>query len=106
MQTTEISMTLAVTWASDTNMVPLRYQAWMWPSMVIPESMLLSEGHGALGPCRSVWPELLPSVVVMTRPELQLKAMSGSVALLQSVSVLISEVPITCFLFMIVSFTA
>ena len=73
--------------------------------MVIPESVL-SEGHGAVGSCRSEWPELLSSVMVMTESELQLKAMSGSVALLQSVFVLISDIPVTCFLFMIDSFTA
>ena len=43
-----------------------------------------------LGPCRSEWPKLLPNVMVTSGAELQLRAMSGSMALLQPVSVLMS----------------
>lgn len=35
-----------------------------------------------LGPYRSEWPVLLPKALVMSRPDLQLRAMSGSMVLL------------------------
>ena len=40
------------------------------------------------GPCRSEWPALLPNAMVAFEPELQLRAVSGSVSLLQPASVL------------------
>lgn len=47
-----------------------------------------------LGSCRSEWTVVLPDAVVMSGPELQLRAMSGSIALLQPGSVLMSKVTI------------
>lgn len=40
------------------------------------------------GQLRSEWPVLLPDAMVMSRPELQLRVMSGSTALLQPGSML------------------
>lgn len=45
-------------------------------------------------PCRSECPVLLPDAMVMSQPEMQLKAMSGSVTPLQLGSVLMSKVPV------------
>lgn len=47
------------------------------------------------GPCRSPWSVLLPNTMVTSGPDLQLKAMSVSVALLHPESVYLSEVPVT-----------
>lgn len=48
-----------------------------------------------LGSCRSEWTVVLPDAVVMCGPELQLRAMSGSIALLQPGSVLMSKISVT-----------
>ena len=50
------------------------------------------EGQDA---CRSEWPALLLNVLVTSRPELQLRVMSGSIILMQPGSVLVSKAPIT-----------
>lgn len=47
------------------------------------------------GPCRSEWPSLLPNAMVTCGPELRLRAMSESMALLQPGSVLMSKAPVT-----------
>ena len=48
-----------------------------------------------LRPCKSEWPALLPKAVVTPRPELQMSAISESVALLQPGSVLMSSARVT-----------
>lgn len=56
------------------------------------ESSFKSEGQGA---CRTEWPALPLSVMVVSGPELQLRALPGSVTLLQPWSVLTSYAPVT-----------
>lgn len=48
-----------------------------------------------LAPYRTEWPALLPAAMVMFRPDLQLRAMSGSMVSQQSGPVLMSAAAIT-----------
>ena len=53
------------------------------------------KGHAAVGAVTSEWPALLPDAMMMSRPELRLRAMSGSMVLLQPRPVLMFEVAVT-----------
>lgn len=53
------------------------------------------KGHAAVRAVTSEWPALLPDAMMMSGPELQFRAMSGSMALLQPRPVLMFEVPVT-----------